>query len=124
MVLTLRFRLLRPIPPHPRVLTPRFRHRHLTPPLQRRPMVPQRLHLPRFPPPRLRALPLRFPPLPLTLPRLRFQHPPLLTLTRHRLRVLRLTLHPRLLVPITPRRVMLRPPRLLVLRPQATWRRL
>ena len=91
MVLTLRFRLLRPIPPHPRVLTTRFRHRHLTPPLQRR---------------------------------LRFQRLHLLTLTWHRLMVLRLTFHMLLPAPITPRRVMLRPPHLLVLRPQATWRRL
>lgn len=122
----MRFRL-HPTPPRLRVYPPMFRHHPLIPPLQRRPrMHPVRLPLlhpltltQRHP----RALMMAFQHHPLIPHRLRFQHLPLLTLTRHRLRGLRLTFHPLTLAPITPRRVMLRRPHMLALRTQATWRR-
>ena len=124
--------LLHPTPPRLRVSPPMFQHH------------PPTLHRPMFLPRRLRMHPVRLPllrpltltqrrpmalmmwlrRLPLTLPRLRFQHLPLLTLTRHRLRVLRLTFHPLTLAPITPRRVRLRRPPRLMLRLTVTVRHL
>lgn len=114
--LTLRFRRLRPILHQQKVVLARFQHHPLT------------LHRPMFLPRRLRMHPVRLPLLhpltltqrrprmlmmwfrrfPLTLRRLRFQRRPLLTLTRHRLRVPRLTFHPLTLAPITSRRARLR----------------
>lgn len=120
--------LLHPTPPRLRVSPLMFRHHPLIPPLQRRPrMHPVRLPLLRpltltLRSQRMLMMWLRL--LPLTLPRLRFQRRPLLTITRHRLRVLRLTFHPLTLAPITPPLVTLRRPHSLALRPQAAGRHL
>lgn len=132
MVLPVRFRRLRPILHQPKVLLAMFQHH---PPTLHRPMfLPLRLRmrpvrllwfrLPTLTLRRPRVLMMWFRRFPLTLRGLRFQRLPPLTLTRHRLRALRLTFHPCPLAPITPTLVTLRRPHRRAFRPLATWRHL